>query len=151
MNIFLRGVRIHFRVENIYGRDFLFFTRFMPTNGFAQPFVGIISFWLHLYGGDGEIRTLETVSRLHDFQSCALDQLGDISSTCRVFKIYNVMIITQYFQFVNNFFENISQILLYRFNAKKFCACRTFYIILYGLIRVSITAAGIFQILLQKF
>lgn len=30
-------------------------------------------------GGDGEIRTLETVSRLHDFQSCALDQLGDIS------------------------------------------------------------------------
>ena len=28
-------VRIHFRVENIYGRDFLFFTRFMPTNGFV--------------------------------------------------------------------------------------------------------------------
>ena len=31
------------------------------------------------YGGDEGIRTLETLSRLHDFQSCALDQLGDIS------------------------------------------------------------------------
>ena len=42
---FCKGrVRVHFRVENIYGRDFLLFTRFMPTNGFAQPFVGIISF-----------------------------------------------------------------------------------------------------------
>ena len=25
-------------------------------------------------GGDGEIRTLELVSELHDFQSCALDR-----------------------------------------------------------------------------
>ncbi|MCM1061492.1 MAG: hypothetical protein NC452_14585 [Eubacterium sp.] len=38
------GVRFLFRVENIYGFAFLFFTRFMPTNGFVQPFVGIISF-----------------------------------------------------------------------------------------------------------
>ena len=30
-------------------------------------------------GGEGEIRTLEPVSGLHDFQSCALDQLGDFS------------------------------------------------------------------------
>ena len=35
---------VHFRVENIYGRELPFFTRFMPTNGFVQPFVGIISF-----------------------------------------------------------------------------------------------------------
>lgn len=28
----------------------------------------------HSTGGDGEIRTLELVSELHDFQSCALDQ-----------------------------------------------------------------------------
>ena len=27
-----------------------------------------------LIGGDGEIRTLELVSELHDFQSCALDR-----------------------------------------------------------------------------
>ena len=26
------------------------------------------------FGGDGEIRTLELVSELHDFQSCALDR-----------------------------------------------------------------------------
>ena len=30
-------------------------------------------------GGEGEIRTLEPSYRLHDFQSCALDQLGDFS------------------------------------------------------------------------
>ena len=30
-------------------------------------------------GGEGEIRTLEPCYRLHDFQSCALDQLGDFS------------------------------------------------------------------------
>ena len=30
-------------------------------------------------GGEGEIRTLEPFYRLHDFQSCALDQLGDFS------------------------------------------------------------------------
>ena len=28
----------------------------------------------HSVGGDGEIRTLELVSELHDFQSCALDR-----------------------------------------------------------------------------
>ena len=31
-------------------------------------------------GGEGEIRTLEPFYRLHDFQSCALDQLGDFST-----------------------------------------------------------------------
>ena len=30
-------------------------------------------------GGESEIRTLEPCYRLHDFQSCALDQLGDFS------------------------------------------------------------------------
>ena len=33
-------------------------------------------------GGEGEIRTLEPCYRLHDFQSCALDQLGDFSIFC---------------------------------------------------------------------
>ena len=32
-----------------------------------------------IFGGEGEIRTLEPCYRLHDFQSCALDQLGDFS------------------------------------------------------------------------
>ena len=32
-------------------------------------------------GGEGEIRTLEPFYRLHDFQSCALDQLGDFSKS----------------------------------------------------------------------
>ena len=81
VKIFFRRVRIHFYPKKIYGTSLLFFTRFMPTNGFAQPFVGIISFLSVNHGGDGEIRTLETLSRLHDFQSCALDQLGDISKT----------------------------------------------------------------------
>ena len=43
-------VQVHFRVENIYGSCFLFFTRFMPTNGFIQPFVGIISFLSVFHG-----------------------------------------------------------------------------------------------------
>lgn len=30
-------------------------------------------------GGEEGIRTLETLAGLHDFQSCALDQLGDFS------------------------------------------------------------------------
>ena len=34
------------------------------------------------FGGEGEIRTLEPISGLHDFQSCALDQLRDFS-ICR--------------------------------------------------------------------
>ena len=31
------------------------------------------------FGGEGEIRTLERFYPLHDFQSCALDQLSDFS------------------------------------------------------------------------
>ena len=34
------------------------------------------------FGGEGEIRTLEPISGLHDFQSCALDQLRDFSVLC---------------------------------------------------------------------
>ena len=41
-----------------------------------NPFVSELRF---LFGGEGEIRTLEPFYRLHDFQSCALDQLGDFS------------------------------------------------------------------------
>ena len=37
---------------------------------------------LSFFGGGGEIRTLEPCYRLHDFQSCALDQLGDSSKYC---------------------------------------------------------------------
>ncbi len=36
-----------------------------------EPYLWYGSF---LIGGDGEIRTLELVSELHDFQSCALDR-----------------------------------------------------------------------------
>ena len=35
-----------------------------------------------LDGGEGEIRTLEPISGLRDFQSRALDQLRDFSSRC---------------------------------------------------------------------
>ena len=35
-------------------------------------------------GGEGEIRTLEPCYGLHDFQSCALDQLGDFSMVDRL-------------------------------------------------------------------
>src|SRR5665811_2071752 len=31
-------------------------------------------------GGEGGIRTLETVARLHDFQSCSLSRLGHLSA-----------------------------------------------------------------------
>ena len=34
------------------------------------------------FGGEGEIRTLEPISGLHDFQSCALVQLRDFSVLC---------------------------------------------------------------------
>ena len=55
---FCKGrVRVHFCVENIYGRAILFFARFMPTNSFAQPFVGIISFLSINHGGAYGIRT----------------------------------------------------------------------------------------------
>ena len=36
----------------------------------------VVSFFV---GGEGEIRTLEPCYGLHDFQSCALDQLGEFS------------------------------------------------------------------------
>ena len=48
---FFGGVRIHFSLKKIYGSAILFFTRFMPTNGFVQPFVGMISF-LSMKDGD---------------------------------------------------------------------------------------------------
>ena len=40
-----------------------------------------------LDGGEGEIRTLEPISGLHDFQSCALDQLRDFSVLLTTFGI----------------------------------------------------------------
>ena len=38
------GVQVHFSPENICGPWILFLVRFMPANGFVQPFAGIISF-----------------------------------------------------------------------------------------------------------
>ena len=40
---------------------------------------GFISHFLCL-GGEKGIRTLDTVPRIHDFQSCALDQLSHLSN-----------------------------------------------------------------------
>ena len=42
-------------------------------------FLRNISFLCSFYGGEGEIRTLEPCYGLRDFQSRALDQLGDFS------------------------------------------------------------------------
>ena len=36
-------------------------------------------FW-DFFGGEKGIRTLDTVPRIHDFQSCALDQLSHLST-----------------------------------------------------------------------
>lgn len=55
-----------------------------------------------LIGGEGEIRTLEPISGLHDFQSCALDQLRDFSVSC---SFHNGMIIPFFEAFVNSKFE----------------------------------------------
>ncbi len=45
------GVQVHFSPENICGLRILFSARFMPTNRFVQPFVGIKSFLSTLVGG----------------------------------------------------------------------------------------------------
>ena len=39
-------------------------------------------------GGESEIRTLEPCYRLHDFQSCALDQLGEFSKNLQLLNKY---------------------------------------------------------------
>ena len=39
-------------------------------------------------GGEKGIRTLDTVARIHDFQSCAFDQLGHLSTTMSAFLLY---------------------------------------------------------------
>ena len=41
-------------------------------------------------GGEGEIRTLEPCYRLHDFQSCALDQLGDFSIFIHFLDVFHI-------------------------------------------------------------
>ncbi len=41
---FMGKVCVHFYVENTHGARILFLTRYMPTNGFAHPFVGTIFF-----------------------------------------------------------------------------------------------------------
>ena len=46
------------------------------------------------FGGERGIRTLETLSRLHDFQSCALDQLGDFSMV--EIDVNNILLLTAY-------------------------------------------------------
>ena len=53
-------------------------------------------------GGEGEIRTLEPFYRLHDFQSCALDQLGDFSIFCLRCVATAILIIAKKKSFVNS-------------------------------------------------
>ena len=67
----------------------------------------IVSQWGCFHGGECEIRTLEPFYRLHDFQSCALDQLGDFSIGYFVFalSLECLYILSQVFQNVNTFFE----------------------------------------------
>ena len=36
----------------------------------------------YFIGGEKGIRTLDTVPRIHDFQSCAFDQLSHLSTGC---------------------------------------------------------------------
>ena len=49
-----------------------------PSNLFLSQTKNHPKGWF-LFGGEGEIRTLERFYPLHDFQSCALDQLSDFS------------------------------------------------------------------------
>ena len=43
-------------------------------------------------GGEKGIRTLDTVPRIHDFQSCALDQLSHLSMTiCPIFALFRAL------------------------------------------------------------
>ncbi len=56
-------------------------------------------------GGEGEIRTLEPFYRLHDFQSCALDQLGDFSIFFCAVSLDGLDILSQTYLFVNTFFK----------------------------------------------
>ncbi len=51
-------------------------------------------------GGEGEIRTLEPCYRLHDFQSCALDQLRDFSEYSPLRLRYDIT----FFHFCQAFF-----------------------------------------------
>ena len=53
-------------------------------------------------GGEAEIRTLEPFYRLHDFQSCALDQLGDFSIS-----VEYLCIISQQIEKIKSFFKKI--------------------------------------------
>ena len=48
-------------------------------------------------GGERGIRTLETLSCLHDFQSCALDQLGDFSMVemNRFFSLFSALAVNE--------------------------------------------------------
>jgi hypothetical protein len=39
------------------------------------------------FGGESGIRTLDTLTGIHDFQSCALDHLGELSKNNSVFSL----------------------------------------------------------------
>ena len=53
-----------------------------PSDGYRvqNKNASIVSILTFLYGGEKGIRTLDTVPRIHDFQSCALDQLSHLST-----------------------------------------------------------------------
>ena len=46
--------------------------------------IQIVSLSAFLFGGEKGIRTLDTVPRIHDFQSCALDQLSHLSASAAI-------------------------------------------------------------------
>ena len=58
-------------------------------------------------GGEAEIRTLEPCYRLHDFQSCALDQLGEFSVLLHK---YNISFFKNQVFFINYNLEFISRV-----------------------------------------
>ena len=78
-------------------------------------------------GGEEEIRTLEPCYRLHDFQSCALDQLGDFSICyliCRRFSHQAYVLYHTCFEKSTpffNFLKNIFSFLFYSSVPPSFC------------------------------
>ena len=58
----------------------------VPSSALRIPLIickaeGPCDAWAFRFGGEKGIRTLDTVPRIHDFQSCALDQLSHLSGS----------------------------------------------------------------------
>ena len=76
----------------------------------------------YIFGGEGEIRTLEPCYRLHDFQSCALDQLGDFSK-----KIFKAFLPARLLYHKENNKSSLFLIFLYIFCRKQKECCKVFF------------------------